>query len=143
MKKIVVFLVLVIIIVAIALFMYFDYKVKKDKIDEKNSEFETYLGKEIYGSDVATLINKASYKNRKNNVEKDKKGKYIDNGNNSINIDIKMLDDDKTYNMEKFYKNGTMEFVEYYRDIKFKVMNIEYHKETGLIKYIFIEQITK
>lgn len=143
MKKIVVFLVLVIIIVAIALFMYFDYKVKKDKIDEKNSEFEAYLGKEIYGSDVATLINKASYKNRKNNVEQDKKGKYIDNGNNSINIDIKMLDDDKTYNMEKFYKNGTMEFVEYYRDIKFKVMNIEYHQETGLVKYIIIEQITK
>lgn len=143
MKKIVVFLVLVIIIVAIALFMYFDYKVKKDKIDEKNSEFEAYLGKEIYGSDVATLINKASYKNRKNNVKQDKKGKYIDNGNNSINIDIKMLDDDKTYNMEKFYKNGTMEFVEYYRDIKFKVMNIEYHQETGLVKYIFIEQITK
>ena len=143
MKKFVVFLIIVMIIVAIALFMYFDYKVKKDKIDEKNSEFEMYLGKEIYGSDVATLINKASYKNRKNNVEKDKKGKYIDNGNNSINIDIKMLDDDKIYNMEKFYNSGTMEFVEYYRDIKFKVMNIEYHQETGLVKYIFIEQITK
>ena len=54
-----------------------------------------------------------------------------------------MLDDDNTYNMEKFYKSGTLQFVEYYRDIKFKVMNIEYHKETGLIKYIFIEQITK
>ena len=143
MKKIVVFLIMIIIIVATAFFMYFDYKVKKDKIDEKNSEFETYLGKEIYGVDVATIINKATYKNKKNNVEKDKKGKYIDNSNNSINIDIKMLDDGKTYNMERFYKNGTMEFVEYYRDIKFKVMNIEYHKETGLIKYIFIEQITK
>lgn len=143
MKKFVVFLVIVIIIVAIALFMCFNYKVKKEKIDEKNSEFETYLGKEVYGSDVATLINKASYKNRKNNVEQDKKGKYIDNGNNSVNIDIKMLDDDKIYNMEKFYKDGTMEFVEYYKDIKFKVMNIEYHQETGLVKYIFIEQITK
>lgn len=143
MKKFVIFLVIVIIIVAIALFMCFNYKVKKEKIDEKNSEFETYLGKEIYGSDVATLINKASYKNRKNNVEQDKKGKYIDNGNNSVNIDIKMLDDDKIYNMEKFYKDGTMEFVEYYKDIKFKVMNIEYHQETGLVKYIFIEQITK
>jgi predicted Holliday junction resolvase-like endonuclease len=143
MKKFVIFLVIVIIIVAIALFMCFNYKVKKEKIDEKNSEFETYLGKEIYGLDVATLINKASYKNRKNNVEQDKKGKYIDNGNNSVNIDIKMLDDDKIYNMEKFYKDGTMEFVEYYKDIKFKVMNIEYHQETGLVKYIFIEQITK
>jgi len=143
MKKFVIFLVIVIIIVAIALFMCFNYKVKKEKIDEKNSEFETYLGKEIYGLDVATLINKASYKNRKNNVEQDKKGKYIDNGNNSVNIDIKMLDDYKIYNMEKFYKDGTMEFVEYYKDIKFKVMNIEYHQETGLVKYIFIEQITK
>ena len=143
MRKFVVFLVMVVIIVFIAAYMYFNYKVNREKIDEKNSEFETYLGKEIYGADVATLINKASYKNRKNNVEQDKKGKYIDNGNNSINIDIKMLDDDNTYNMEKFYKSGTLQFVEYYRDIKFKVMNIEYHKETGLVKYIFIEQITK
>ena len=143
MRKFVVFLVMMLIIVFIATFMYFNYKVQKDKIDEKNYEFESYLGKVIYGADVATLINKASYKNRKNNVEQDKNGKYIDNGNNSINIDIKMLDDDKIYNMEKFYKSGTMQFVEYYKNIQFKMMNIEYHKETGLIKYILIEQITK
>lgn len=143
MRKFVVFFILIIIIVFFVAFMYFNYKTGKEKIDEKNSEFETYLGKEIYGADVATIINKASYKNRKNNVEQDKNGKYLDNGKDSINIDIKMLDDDKTYNMEKFYKTGTMQFVEYYKNIKFKMMNIEYHKETGLIKYIFIEQITK
>ena len=143
MRKVVVFFILIIIVIFIVAFMYFNYKTGKEKIDEKNYEFESYLGKEIYGTEVATLINKASYKNRKNNVEQEKNGKYIDNGKDSINIDIKMLDNDKTYNMEKFYNNGTMEFVEYYRDIKFKVMNIEYHKETGLVKYIFIEQITK
>ena len=143
MRKVVVFFILIVIVIFIVAFMYFNYKTGKEKIDEKNYEFESYLGKEVYGTEIATLINKASYKNRKNNIEQDKNGKYIDNGKDSINIDIKMLDNDKTYNMEKFYKNGTMEFVEYYRDIKFKVMNIEYHKETGLIKYIFIEQITK
>ena len=143
MRKVVVFFILIIIVIFIVAFVYFNYKTGKEKIDEKNYEFESYLGKEIYGTEVATLINKASYKNRKNNVEQEKNGKYIDNGKDSINIDIKMLDNDKTYNMEKFYNNGTMEFVEYYRDIKFKVMNIEYHKETGLVKYIFIEQITK
>jgi hypothetical protein len=134
---------MIIVIVFIATFMYFQYKIERDKIDEKNYEFESYLGKEIYGADVATIINKASYKNRKNNVEQDKNGKYINNGKDSINIDIKMLDNDKTYNMEKFYNNGTMQFVEYYKNIKFKMMNIEYHKETGLIQYILIEQITK
>lgn len=143
MRKFVIFLIMIIVIVFIATFMYFQYKIERDKIDEKNYEFESYLGKEIYGADVATIINKASYKNRKNNVEQDKNGKYINNGKDSINIDIKMLDNDKTYNMEKFYNNGTMQFVEYYKNIKFKMMNIEYHKETGLIQYILIEQITK
>jgi len=143
MRKFVIFFILIVIIVIFATFMYFNYKVEKEKLDEKNYEFEVYLNKEIYGTDVATLINKASYKNRKNQVEQDKNGKYIDNGNNSINIDIKMLDDDKTYNMEKFYKSGTMLFAEYYKNIKFKVMKIDYHEETKLVKYIFIEQITK
>lgn len=143
MRKFVIFFILIIIIVFIVTFMYFNYKVEKEKIDEKNYEFECYLDKQIYGTDVANIINKASYKNRKNQVEQDKKGKYIDNENNSINIDIKMLDDDKTYNMEKFYNSGIMQFVEYYKDIKFKITKIDYHNQTGLIKYILIEQITK
>lgn len=143
MKKFVIFFIIVILIVVIATFMYFDYKAKTDKQNSINYEFTSYLNKEIYGADVATLINKAVYKNNKNEVNKDKKGNYINNNKNSINIDIKMLDDDKTYNMEKIHKSGTMQFVEYYKNIKFKVTKIDYHEETGFVKYIYIEQISR
>ena len=78
------------------------------------------------------------FKNKQNEVAKDQKGKYIDNNQNSINIDLKMIDDDNIYNMERIYNSDTMQFVEYYRNIKFKITKIEYHNQTNLIKYMLI-----
>ena len=143
MKKIAIFFTIIILIVAGIAYMYINYKINIAKIEQENSVYENYYKKEITGGEVATLINKAIDSNQKNNVEKDSKGKYIDNETNSVNIDFKMLDDDKIYNMEKFHKNGIMEFVEYYRYIKFKCTKIEYHEQTKRVKYMLIEQITK
>ena len=52
---------------------------------------------------VTTLINKAIDTNEQNEVKKDNKGRYLDNEVNSINIDIKFIDDDVTYNIEKIF----------------------------------------
>lgn len=43
--------------------------------------------------------------------------------------------------MEMFYNAGTEQFVEYYRNIKFKCSKIEYHKNTGRVKYMYFEQL--
>ena len=74
---------------------------------------------------------------------KNKKGKFIDNDKNSINIDIKMLDTEETYNMETLYNGGIEKFVQYYNKIKFKCTDIKYHKTTNKVKYMLFEQITQ
>lgn len=76
-------------------------------------------------------------------VEKDEQGKYIDNQQDSINIDIKFIDDDVIYNIEKIYISGVDKFLSYYRLIKFKCTEIQYHKFTKKVKYMKFEQITQ
>lgn len=136
------FLVIVIVIVGIA-YMYLNYKAGYTEAQKENRAYESYLNQEIYVNDLTTIINKAINNNKINKVEKDKKGIYIDNQENSINIQIKMLDNDKTYNMEEIYRGGMEKFVEIYTGIKFKCMSIEYHQKTGKIKNMFFEQITQ
>lgn len=144
MKKVIVFFIIIIIIVSIISYMYLNYKFNYQNAKKDNLIFEIYKDQEIYGTDLATIINKAVDNNITNEIEKDNKGKYINNDNNSINIDIKMLDDDGTiYNMEKIYNGGTSTFVQYYSQIKFKCTKLEYHQKTNKVKYLLFEQITE
>ena len=143
MKKIALFFLLIIVIVVGISYMYLNYKINFNNAQKENMQFQSYYQKELNGAELATLINKAVDNNKTNEVQKDNKGKYINNNTNSINIDIKMLDKDETYNMEIFYANGISEFVQYYSQIKFKCTNIEYHKSTNKIKYMLFEQITQ
>ncbi len=141
MKKLVVFLGIIIIIVGAMFYLYIQYQDNYQTIQRENRQFESYYDQETYGTNLATLINKAVDNNIKNNIEKDKEGKYIANDTNSINIDIKMTDNDKTYNMEKIYNGGISTFTSYYSQIKFKCTKIEYHQETGKVKYLLFEQM--
>ena len=75
-------------------------------------------------------------------VEKNNKGIYQNNDKNSINIEIKMLDDDTIYKMEKFYNSGIQNFINYYGKIKFKCVDIKYHNSTNQVKYMLFEQTT-
>lgn len=52
-----------------------------------------------------------------------------------------MITIEKTYQMEDFYNTGMTEFVKNFNLILFKCTSIEYHKKTGLISKITIEQI--
>ena len=74
----------------------------------------------MYGIELATIINKTMDKNIKNEVTKDENGIFIQNNDNSINLEIYMKDNETTYKMETIYNGGTEQFVQYYRDIKFK-----------------------
>ena len=110
---------------------------------KENMPFESYYNQEIYGTELTTIINKAIDNNNNNGVLKDKKGKYIDNKSNSINIDVKIIDNDKIYTMETLYNGGMENFIQYYNQIKFKCTIIEYHKDTHKVKYMLFEQITQ
>lgn len=143
MKKIAIFFLILIIIVVGISYMYLNYKANYNQAKKENIKFETYYNQEIYGAELATIINRAIDNNIINEIQKDNKGKYINNDNNSINIDIKMLDDQKTYNMEKLFSGGMDKFVQYYNEIKFKCTVLEYHKTTNKVKYMLFVQITQ
>lgn len=143
MKKIAIFFFIIVIIIAGITYWYYNYKIDYFEAKRENKQFESYEGQEVYGTDIATLINKAIDNNESNKVEKDTKGRYIDNNENSIKMDIKMTDNDETYPMEILFNGGMERFVQYYSQIKFKCTKIEYHTSTNKIKYVLFEQITQ
>ncbi len=142
MKKFVIFFAIIIIIITGISYSYIIIKSNNNEIKQHNSIFEKYYQKEINGSEIATIINKAIDSNTKNNIQKDDQGKYIENDTNSIKITIKMIDNETTYDMETIYEHQISEFVEYYNQIKFKCTNIQYHKKTNMVKSIELEQIS-
>lgn len=143
MKKVMILLIIVIVIVCTMSYLYITYKQEDIAIQRENLQFESVYQKEIYGIELATVINKAVDTNKTNDVAKDEKGIYVNNDVNSINIQIKMLDNDKTYNMESIYNSGISNFLQYYNNIKFKCTKIQYHKTTNRIKFMLFEQITQ
>ena len=142
MKKIFIFVVVILIIIAAIGIKYISYKNEYNIIQNENAEFEEYKDKEVYGLSVGTIINKAVDKNIKNKIEKDNNGKFIQNDENSIEVEVYIAEDEKKYElqMEQIYNAGTEQFVQYYGNTKFKCTKIEYHKKTGRVKYILFEQ---
>ena len=143
MKKIIIILVITLVIVSTMFYIYYNYKADVRQAKIENMKYEQYKDKEITGLELATVINKAIDQNEKNKINKNNKGIYIDNKQNSINIDIKFIDNDEVYNMETIYKSKIENFISYYRLIKFKCVKIEYHDLTKKIKQMKFEQITQ
>lgn len=141
MKKVIIIISIAIIAISIICINYYSYKIRYDRVLEENAEFEQYKNKEIYGIELGTIINKTIDKNTKNKVQKDEKGFYVSNEENSMHIEIYIQDNEQLYKMETFYKSGTEQFVQYYGNIKFKCSKIEYHKNTKKVKYLLFEQL--
>ena len=143
MKKIAYFFFIVIAIIVGISYLYINYKASYNQAQKENIQFESYYNQEIYGTDLTTVINKAIDRNTDNNIEKDKKGFYIPNDTNSINMDIRITDNNTVYKMETFFNNQMDKFVQYYGQVKFKCTKIEYHNDTKKIKYLLFEQIAE
>lgn len=141
MKKIIIFLIAVIIIVFAIGIKYYSYKVDYITVNQENSEYDQYINDEIYGIDLATAINKTVDKNIRNKVEIAEDGTFMQNEENSIEIEIYMKDNETTYKMETIYNNGTEQFIQYYGNIKFKCSKTEYHESTGKLSYMLFEQL--
>mgnify|MGYP004518074895 CR=1 FL=1 len=143
MKKIIILILILIAVLMAFLYSFANYKIAYTEIKKENAAYEQYLNKEIYGTDVATVINKAVNNNEKNKISKNEKGLYIDDNENAIIIDIYILDNETTYNMQTLYSNGIEKFVQNYNLVKFKSSKVEYNEKNGRIKYILFEQVTQ
>ena len=141
MKKVFIFFIIIVIIICGILFQYNSYKRAKNNIASENSEFEQYINNDIYGIDLATIINKSIDKNKKNKIQKDNQGFFIENDENSIEVEIYIKENETTYKMEQIYKQGTEQFVQFFINEKFKCSKVEYHSKTNRIKYMLFEQI--
>ena len=143
MKKIIIFFAVIVIIICGISYLYLNYKAEYNMSKKANLEFEKYLNEEVYGTDLATIINRAIDSNKKNEVEINNKGIYLKNDTNSISMEIKITDNDTIYQMETFYNKGIQNFINNFGDIKFKCVDIKYHKSTNKVKYLLFEQITE
>ena len=141
MKKIIIFLAIVLVIVATVGYVYLNYQATYHETQKVNAQYEGYKDKEIFGTDLATLINRAVDDNIKNDIEKEDTGLYQDNGQDSIRVDILFTDDNEVHSMEEIYNSGTDTFMQYYNQIRFKCTKIEYHQKTGRVSYLYFEQI--
>ena len=142
MKKTIAFIICVVIVV-ISIFSskYLKYKEEQSLIKQENLEYEAYLNKEVSGRDLTTAINRAVNNNEKNKVSKDENGFYIQNNDNSVVIEIKISDNDTTYKMETLYNGGMPTFIQYYGDISFECIKIDYNTK-GKVSYMIFEQKT-
>ena len=112
--------ILFIIIISSVYGICIEIKADKRQIAKYNLEYEEYLNKTLLGTDIVTVMNKAINENEKNKIQKDEKGYYIENNENSIKIYLKMITINKTYPMEEFYNNDMTAFVKNFNLIEFK-----------------------
>lgn len=145
MKKIILCLGILLIIVLIIIVNLMGIQKQKRQAYLFNAEFEQYKDKPVYGTDIATIINKVIDYNERNDIEKDEQGLYEENETSSIKIEIKMITGEKgettTYPMEAIEKVGVTGFISNFNLIKFNCSNIEYHEKTGQVSKIVFEQI--
>lgn len=140
-KYVLIIITIVLAIVAVVAYKIYDYKVTQNEANNNNKSYNSFYGQEVLGTDVATLINKAIDSNEKNSVAMAEDGTYIDNGTNSINIDIKFKDLEETITMERINQLDSVRFVQNFGGFNFKCTKIEYHNKTGNVKYMYFEQI--
>lgn len=139
-KYIITILILVAIVISSILYAYNTYKKNIQDLKDYNNEFTKYQNTEIAGTEIATILNKAVNSNEQNKIQKDEKGMYIENDENSIKIDIYIKDNDTTYSMETIYNMGVEKFINSFSLETFKITETQYHNKTGKIKYVKIEQ---
>lgn len=142
MKKIII-CILSIFLIVICIVGYSVYQKNENtaQIGVDNKTYESYENKEVLGTDIISIINKATDSNEKNDIKVGKDGNYIDNGKNSIRIEIKFKELDKVITMERINNVGIEKFWSNYGALSFKCTKIEYHEKTHRVKYMYFEEV--
>lgn len=138
-KQTIIIITLLIVIFLIIAFAVSQNVQKQRELSNYNYQYEQYKDSDVYGTDIATLINKAIDNNEKNEVAKDEKGYYIQNNTDSVKIYLKLEQDGENFPMERIFKLGITEFVKNFNLETFTCTKINYHKETGKVSEIYFE----
>ena len=142
MKKIIIcILSIFLIIICIVVYGVYQKNENTAQIGVDNKTYESYENKEVLGTDIISIINKATHSNKKNDIKIGEDGNYIDNGKNSIRIEIKFLELDKVITMERINNVGIEKFWSNYGALSFKCTKIEYHEKTHRVKYMYFEEV--
>ena len=142
MKKTVILIRTIVLgLVVIISYNIYSYQRLQEQAKKENKLYEDFYNVEVLGTDIASLMNKIEDSNNRNGVEKNKKGLNLNNDTNSINLEIKFLGLDDVINFENIEKQGINSFVKYFGAMKFKCTKIEYHQNTGNVKYMYFEQV--
>ena len=142
MKKIIIcILSIFLIIICIVVYGVYQKNENTAQIGVDNKTYESYENKEVLGTDIISIINKATDSNKKNDIKIGEDGNYIDNGKNSIRIEIKFLELDKVITMERINNVGIEIFWSNYGALSFKCTKIEYHEKTHRVKYMYFEEV--
>lgn len=144
MKKTITLLVILFILITLVVGVAITQNNKQlAKIRQINQQYEIYLDKEIYGTDVASIINKIVDFNSKNQVAKNEEGIFLENDTNSIKGEIQFLYDEEvvTHPVEAVYNRGLNSFISNFNVTKFKLITIQYHEQTKQVSLIVLKQL--
>ena len=144
MKKILIILLILSIILVVGVYSVYRYRTNVYQIQKQNREYEQYYNIIVLGTELISIINKTIDLNTKNNIAKDDKGYFVDNGENSIkiNVEFKYKNDTKTISMEEIASTGAESFVKVYSTANFKCTKIEYHEKTHNVKNVTFEEVS-
>lgn len=134
MKKIIITVISVILLIIISIYMnYKEVVINQNDVAEFNSQYEFYNKESILGTNITTIINKATDNNEQKEIPKDENGLYILDDKYSIEIYVYMKESDTTYRMERFNEVGLSDFTKYFGEVNFECTDIKYHDKTGQI----------
>ncbi len=134
-KNIIVFLVILILILCVICVNINIIQKKKLEVDAFNRSFTPYNKSGLKGVEVITLINKAISNNEKYGVERDDNGFFIDDENR---IEIRVIFNEKSYQMERIDAVGIESFIEYFGSVDFECTNVEYHESGKISEMTFL-----
>lgn len=140
-KNVILILTIFLVIIVVIGYGIYNRRASISKSSIENKAYESFYNQQVLGTDVISIINKAVDSNEKNSVEKDEKGNYIENDENSIKIDIKFKELDQIITMERINEVGMQQFWQNYGALNFKCTKIAYHKKTNNVRYLYFEQI--
>lgn len=148
MKKVILLLIILIVVtVVIVLIQVSDNRSGLQEKKAFNAQFEEYIDKELLGTDVMTIINKAIDNNTTNEIPKDDEENFIEDDSKCIKVYLILLtkdEEEKTkeimYPMETLQRAGLDGFIDRFSLTKFKCNKIEYNSE-GRVSKIEVKQI--
>ncbi len=141
-KGIIILIILVIVIIAPIMLVISQYRTERNEVRKFNLEYEQYKEKNIYGTNIGSLINYATNNNEKYNIEKDENGVYIDDDKYCMRIEIQMVSAENEYKivthaMETISSLGTERFVKNFNVLEFKCTDTTYNSYGRINKLVF------